>query len=64
MRKSWLVIRPQQLPVSFHLDQRVPTVLLVLGLVTLMAIVLNVGQGEYPIPPTGRSENDLGIADR
>jgi iron complex transport system permease protein len=51
MRKSWLVIRPQQLPVSFHLDQRVPTVLLVLGLVTLMAIVLNVGQGEYPIPP-------------
>ena len=50
MRKSWLVIRPQQLPVSFHWDQRVPTVLLVLGLVTLTAIVLNVGQGEYPIP--------------
>ena len=61
MRKSWLVIRPQQLPVSFHLNQRVPTVLLVLGLVTLMAIVLNVGQGEYPIPPLDIVKTLLGL---
>jgi iron complex transport system permease protein len=61
MRKNWLVIRPQQLPVSFHLDQRVPTVLLVLGLVTLMAIVLNVGQGEYPIPPLEVLKTILGL---
>lgn len=51
MRKSSLVIRPGQFPVSFRWDRRVPTVLLVLGLVTFTAIVLNVGQGEYPIPP-------------
>ncbi|HAA26634.1 MAG TPA: iron ABC transporter permease [Cyanobacteria bacterium UBA8553] len=61
MRKSWLVIRPQQLPVSFHLNQRVPTVLLILGLVTLMAIVLNVGQGEYPIPPLDIVKTLLGL---
>ncbi|AFZ17527.1 FecCD family ABC transporter permease [Allocoleopsis franciscana] len=61
MRKSWLVIRPQQLPVSFHLDQRVPTVLLVLGLVTLTLIVLNVGQGEYPIPPLEVLKTILGM---
>ena len=61
MRKNWLVIRPQQLPVSFHLDQRVPMVLLVLGLVTLMAIVLNVGQGEYRIPPLEVLKTILGL---
>ncbi|MBD2013403.1 iron ABC transporter permease [Microcoleus sp. FACHB-53] len=61
MRKNWLVIRPQQLPVSFHLDQRVPMVLLVLGLVTLMAIVLNVGQGEYPIPSLEVLKTILGL---
>jgi iron complex transport system permease protein len=61
MRKNWLVIRPQQLPVSFHWDQRVPTVLLVLGFVTLMAIVLNVGQGEYPIPPLEVLKTILGL---
>ncbi|MBD2128025.1 iron ABC transporter permease [Microcoleus sp. ZQ-A2] len=61
MRKNWLVIRPQQLPVSFHLDQRVPIVLLVLGLVTLMAIVLSVGQGEYPIPSLEVLKTILGL---
>lgn len=61
MRKSWLVIRPQQLPVSFHLNQRVPTVLLLLGFVTLTAIVLNVAQGEYPIPPLEVLKTILGL---
>ncbi|HEY9833692.1 MAG TPA: iron ABC transporter permease [Stenomitos sp.] len=61
MRKSWLVIRPQQLPVSFHLDHRVPIVLLVLGLVTLTAIVVNVGQGEYSIPPLEVLKTILGL---
>jgi len=50
MRKNWLVIRPQPLPVSFRLDRRVPVVLLMLVLITLTAVVLNVGQGDYPIP--------------
>lgn len=61
MRKSWLVIRSRQLPISFHLNQRVPTVLLVLGFVTLTAIVLNVGQGEYPIPPLDIVKTLLGL---
>lgn len=61
MRKSWLVIRPQQLPVSFRLNRRVLSVLLVLGLVTLAAIVLNVGLGEYPIPPLEILKTILGL---
>ncbi len=51
MNKGWLVIRSRHLRVSFRLERRVPTVLLTLLLVTLAAIALNVGQGEYPIPP-------------
>jgi iron complex transport system permease protein len=61
MSKSWLVIRPRQLPLSFRLDRRVPAVLLVLGLVTLAAMVLNVGQGEYPIPPMEVLKTILGL---
>jgi iron complex transport system permease protein len=61
MSKSWLVIRPRQLPVSFRLDRRMPAVLLVLGLVTLAAMVLNVGQGEYPIPPMEVLKTILGL---
>ncbi|MEO1340974.1 MAG: iron ABC transporter permease [Cyanobacteria bacterium J06635_13] len=51
MTKQWLIIRPKALPISFHLDRRVPVILLVLSLVTLMAMVLSVGYGEYPISP-------------
>ena len=51
MRKSWLVIRPWQLPSFFRLEGQVASTLLILGLVVLAAIVLSVGQGEYPIPP-------------
>jgi iron complex transport system permease protein len=61
MRKSSLVIRPQQIPVSFRLDRRVPTVLLVMGLATLTAIILNVGQGEYSIPPLEVIKTILGL---
>lgn len=61
MRKSWLVIRPQQLPVSFRLNRRVLPVLLVLGLFTLTVIVLNVGYGESPIPPLEVLKTLLGL---
>ena len=61
MRKSWLVIRPQQLPVSFHLNQRVPTVLLMLVVVTVTVIVVSVAQGEYPIPPLDVLKTLLGL---
>lgn len=51
MMKGWLVIRSQRVPVSFRLDRRVPPVLLALGLITLTAMVIHLGYGEYPIPP-------------
>ncbi len=51
MNKGWLVIRSRHFPMSFRTDRRVPAVLLMLLLVTLAAMVVSVGQGEYPIPP-------------
>lgn len=51
MPQSWIVIRPSRLPLSFRLDRRVPLVLLVTLLVTLAVMVINIGVGEYPIPP-------------
>lgn len=62
MTKSHLVIRPSRFPLSFRLDRRVPSVLLLLVLVTLAAVVLNVGQGEYPIPPLDVVKTILGLS--
>ena len=61
MTKQWLIIRPKGFPISFHLDRRVPVILLVLSLVTLMAMVLSVGYGEYPISPVDVVKTLLGI---
>ena len=48
--KSWIVIRPQGIPISFRLERRVPLVLLAIALITLLTMVLNISQGEYPVP--------------
>ncbi|MBW4649600.1 MAG: iron ABC transporter permease [Kastovskya adunca ATA6-11-RM4] len=61
MRKSWLVIRPWQLPLSFRLERHVPSTLLIIGAVILAAMVLSVGQGEYPIPPLEVVKTILGL---
>jgi iron complex transport system permease protein len=61
MNKGWLVIRSRHFRVSFRLERRVPAVLLTLLLVTLAAIALNVGQGEYPIPPLEVVKTILGL---
>lgn len=61
MNKGWLVIRSRRLSVSFRLDQRVPAVLLTLLLVTSVAMVISVGQGEYPIPPLDVLKTILGL---
>lgn len=61
MNKQWLIIRPKILPISFHLDCRVPLILLVITLVTLVAMVLSVGYGEYPISPIDVVKTLLGI---
>lgn len=49
MMKGQLVIRSRRPQISFRIDLRVVTVLLVLGLVTLAGMILNMGYGEYPI---------------
>jgi len=50
MKERWLVIRPQQLPISWRVEQRVPIVLLVLVVLTLVTMILSVSIGEYSIP--------------
>ena len=61
MTKQWLIIRPKGFPISFHLDRRVPLILLILTLVTLLAMVLSVSYGEYPISPVDVVKTLLGI---
>jgi iron complex transport system permease protein len=50
-RLPWHVVRPRSLPLSLRVDRRVPPVLLLALLATLAAMVINIGVGEYPIPP-------------
>lgn len=61
MKNSWFVIRSNTLPVSFRIARRVPTVLLILVLLTLAAMVVNISQGEYPIPPLSVIKTVLGL---
>lgn len=61
MTKQWLTIRPKVLPISFHLDRRVPLILLVLTIVTLVAMVFSVGYGEYPISSIDVVKTLLGL---
>ncbi|MCB0080371.1 MAG: iron ABC transporter permease, partial [Caldilineaceae bacterium] len=51
MQQPWIVVRPNRLPLSFRMDRRVPLVLLAAIVVTLAVMVINIGVGEYPIPP-------------
>ena len=58
-QSQWLILRTGFL--STRLDQRVPRVLLGLALVTLLAMVWSVGQGEYPVPPLDVVRTVLGL---
>lgn len=51
MQQPWIIIRPHRFPFSFRLDRRVPLILLAATVVTLAVMVINIGVGEYPIPP-------------
>ena len=51
LRHNWVIFRSAWLPLSFRIDGRVPLVLLGLLGVTLAAMVVNIGVGEYPIAP-------------
>lgn len=61
MRNNWLNIRSQQLSISFRLQKRVPSVLLMLVVLLFTAIMLNVGQGVYPIPTLEVLKTILGL---
>ncbi|MBW4460395.1 MAG: iron ABC transporter permease [Nodosilinea sp. WJT8-NPBG4] len=59
--KPWLSIRPRRFPVSVRVDRRVPGVLGMLILVALLALVFNVSQGEYAVPPLEVVKTILGF---
>ncbi|MBC1221839.1 iron ABC transporter permease [Nostoc sp. UCD121] len=49
MKVDWLVIRSEG--ISFRIDRRVPPILLCLAVAVVVAMVMNLGRGEYPISP-------------
>src|SRR5687767_4024699 len=61
MVKSWLTIRPPFIPLSFRMDRRVPLVLGVLGMLTLVVAIFSVGYGEFPISPVDVVKTVLGL---
>ncbi|MEO0378459.1 MAG: iron ABC transporter permease [Cyanobacteria bacterium P01_A01_bin.17] len=61
MKQQWLILRLSSLPISMHLDRRVPAIILGLVLATLAAMVLSVGQGEYFVPPLDVIKTVLGL---
>ncbi len=59
MNLDWLVIRSQA--ISFRIDRRVPVMLLCLAVIIVVAIVMNVGRGEYPILPLDIVKTVVGL---
>ncbi|QLE58588.1 iron ABC transporter permease [Nostoc sp. TCL26-01] len=59
MKLDWLVIRSET--ISLRIDRRVPSMLLCLAVVVLVAMVTNLGRGEYPISPLDIVKTVLGI---
>ncbi|MCU0491712.1 MAG: iron ABC transporter permease [Chloroflexaceae bacterium] len=55
----WLTARTPRL--SFRVDKRVPPVLALALLATLAAMIINIGVGEYPIPPLDVLRTVLGL---
>lgn len=58
---TWLVVRLPFLSVSFRVDRRVPSVLALALLLILAVMTINIGVGEYPIPPLGVLRAVLGL---
>lgn len=57
----WLSVRLRCLPVSFRLNRRVPAVVTVLSLITVVALIVNIGYGEYAISPGEIVKTLLGL---
>jgi iron complex transport system permease protein len=60
-RPPWLTARSRRLPLSFRVDRRVPPVLILALLATLATMVINIGVGEYPVPPLDVLRTVLGL---
>src|SRR5688572_4198624 len=58
-RSPWLTVRARRL--SFRVDRRVPPVLALALLATVAAMVVNIGVGEYPVPPLDVLRTVLGL---
>jgi len=59
MSKPWITVRLRG--ASFRVDRRVPPVLAAALLATLAVMVVNIGVGEYPIPPLDVVRTVLGL---
>ncbi|NJM08905.1 iron ABC transporter permease, partial [Candidatus Gracilibacteria bacterium] len=55
----WLTVRTSWL--SVRIDRRVPLILALTLLATLAAMVINIGVGEYPVPPLDVVRTVLGL---
>jgi len=60
-RKKQVALRLARPPVSFNVDLRAAAVIFLIGLVTLAAMIVNVGVGEYPISPPDVVRTILGL---
>ncbi|MDB9306895.1 MULTISPECIES: FecCD family ABC transporter permease [Cyanophyceae] len=61
MRNNSLIFRSKIFPISFRLQKRVPIVLLILVIITLVTMVISTSIGEYPTPPLAVIQTVLGI---
>ncbi|MEA5512585.1 iron ABC transporter permease [Nodularia sp. UHCC 0506] len=61
MRNNSLIFRSKTLPISFRLQKRVPIVLLILIIITLVTMIISTSVGEYPTPPLAVIQTVLGI---
>ena len=60
--KPWLSVRLKRFSISFRVDRRVPIVLAALVGIALLSLIVNVSQGEYPVPPLEVVKTILGGA--
>ncbi|MDB9446080.1 FecCD family ABC transporter permease [Anabaena sp. CS-542/02] len=61
MRNNSLIFRSKIFPISLRLKKRVPIVLLILIIITLVTMVISTSIGEYPTPPLVVIQTILGI---
>jgi len=61
MQQPWFIVRTKYPPLSWRIDRRVPPVLLLATLAIVAVMVINIGVGEYPVPPLDVIRTVLGL---